>query len=45
MSYASAFAYASKSILPDPYAPSRPHQRVRSRRRRVRVGLLPGAYR
>jgi hypothetical protein len=45
MSYASAFAYASNSILSDPYAPSRSHPRVRSRRRRIRFGLLPAAYR
>jgi hypothetical protein len=41
MSYAAAFAYASKSLLSDPYAPARPHRKVRNRRRRVRIGLLP----
>jgi hypothetical protein len=45
MNYASAFAYASKSFLSDPYAPTRSHRKVRSRRRRIRNGLLPDSYR
>jgi hypothetical protein len=40
MNYASAFAYASKSILSDPYAPARPHRKVRHRRRRIQTGPL-----
>jgi hypothetical protein len=45
MTYASAFAYASRSILPDPYAPTQSHRKTRSRRRRFRLGLQPDAYR
>jgi hypothetical protein len=45
MTYASAFAYASRSITPDPYAPTHSHRKVRSRRRRFRLGLQPDAYR
>jgi hypothetical protein len=41
MTYAAPFAYASKSIFPDPYAPvARPHRRVRQRRSRIRRALL-----
>jgi hypothetical protein len=45
MNYASAFAYASKSFLSDPYAPARPHRKVRHRRRRIQAGLLPSGSR
>jgi hypothetical protein len=45
MNYASAFAYASKSLLSDPYAPARPHRKVRNRRRRLGAGMLPGTSR
>jgi hypothetical protein len=45
MTYASAFAYASRSIAPDPYAPTLSQRKVRSRRRRFRLGLQPDAYR
>jgi hypothetical protein len=45
MTYASAFAYASRTIIPDPYAPTQSTRRVRSRRRRFRFGLQPDAYR
>jgi hypothetical protein len=40
MTYAAPFAYASKAILPDPYAPNRPHRKVRHRRLRIRAALL-----
>jgi hypothetical protein len=45
MTYAAAFAYASRQIMPDPYAPTQSQRRVRSRRRRFRMGLQPDAYR
>ncbi len=48
MNYAAPFAYASQSLLPDPYAPvvSGHHQRpARQRRRRMRAMLLPSAMR